>query len=231
MTRFTPDTVLALLRGMLDRMAPTPGERLPTERQLCRDVGCSRETLRAALARLEAEGEIWRRVGKGTFRGAAPLGHPVRETVQLQAVSALQLMEARLLIEPAIAGEAARRSTHRKTAFLSELVHKGLQVTTRAAAEAADASFHGGVAEVAANPILTGLLAHLADARRRAAWQREWDRTYRRLGVGEFTGLHGDQHAKIVDAISRGDAPAAETAMRRHLETIVAAMRGMASVK
>ncbi|WP_189679610.1 FadR/GntR family transcriptional regulator [Seohaeicola zhoushanensis] len=225
MSRITASTALAQLRDVLDRLAPHPGDRLPTERELSLQMGCSRQTLRLALARLEEEGEIWRMVGKGTFRGRPPLGHSIRETVLLQAASAEQLMQARLMIEPAIAGEAAKRASSAEVDYLTRRVEAGRRASSRSEAEAADAQFHRGVAEVAANPVLAGLLAYLAEARRRAAWQHEWDRTYRRIGVEEFTGLHSDQHAAVVAAIAEGDAGAAEQEMRRHLETIATAMR------
>ncbi len=72
--------------------------------------------------------------------------------------------------------------------------------------------------------MLLGVLAYLADARRRAPWQHEWDRTYRRIGVAEFRGRHSNQHAAIVAAIEAGDGAAAERETRAHLETVRAAM-------
>ncbi|MEC7297070.1 MAG: FCD domain-containing protein [Pseudomonadota bacterium] len=225
MTRWTKDAALTRMRELIETAAPHPGDQLPTERALASMLGSSRQTVRFALARLETEGEVWRKVGKGTFRGRAPLGHPVRETVLLHAVSPEQLMKARLMIEPAIAAEAARCATRADARYLEKLVDAGRAVATRSDAEAADARFHHGVAEVAANPILVGLLDHLADARRRAAWQREWDQTYRRLGVGEFVGLHSEQHSQVVQNIFDRDPESAERSMRDHLETIATAMR------
>ena len=72
--------------------------------------------------------------------------------------------------------------------------------------------------------MLLGVLVYLADARRRAPWQHEWDRTYRRIGVEAFRKRHSDQHAAIVAAIEAGDGEAAEREMRAHLKTIRAAM-------
>lgn len=225
MARRTPSQIHAALCDRLDLLAPGPGDRLPTERALAADLGCSRQTLRGALAALEAEGEVWRHVGKGTFRGTPPRGHPVRETVALQAVSPEQLMQARLMVEPAVAAEAARRASAQDAAYLSELVAQGRRSRTRGEAEEADTRFHRGLAEAARNPILLGLLDYLCRARRRAAWQQEWDRTYRRIGVSEFTGLHSDQHQAVVDAIAGADTGAASDAMARHLETITASMQ------
>ena len=80
------------------------------------------------------------------------------------------------------------------------------------------------------NPILLGLLDYLTGVRRHAAWQREWEQTYRRLGVSTFTTFHCEQHAKVVACIAQGQGDEAATAMRQHLETIFEAMKGAGPV-
>ncbi|WP_428645322.1 FCD domain-containing protein, partial [Roseibium sp.] len=71
---------------------------------------------------------------------------------------------------------------------------------------------------------LIGFLNYLSGARRRATWQRQWDRTYRRLGVDEFRTLHSDQHGRVVEAVAAADPEAASSAMVEHLNTIMSAM-------
>lgn len=224
MPRQNSAAILARLRAMLEAEGMTPGTRLPDERGLSAALGCSRQTLRQALFALESEGSIWRHVGQGTFVGARPDGSPIREAVLLQATSPRQLMQARLLIEPPIAAEAARVAMRADLSRLRKLVDAGRRARSRAECERHDAAFHRAVAEIARNPILLGFLDYLADARRRVAWQRQWDRTYRRVGASEFTGPHCDQHAAVIEAMADGNDIRSEQAMRRHLEVIAQAM-------
>jgi GntR family transcriptional regulator len=62
------------------------GDRLPPERQLCRDFDVSRSTLRQALGELEARGLISRHQGRGTF--------VTRPRLQLPIVGAFSISEA-----------------------------------------------------------------------------------------------------------------------------------------
>ncbi len=62
------------------------GDRLPPERQLCRDFDVSRSTLRQALGELEARGLISRHRGRGTF--------VTRPRVQLPIAGAFSISEA-----------------------------------------------------------------------------------------------------------------------------------------
>ena len=156
--------------------------------------------------------------------GPRPRGRPIRDTLLVEATSAAQLMEARLLIEPPIAAAAARRAEARDVAYLRERVATGRRARDRPDCERADDAFHRAVAEVAGNPVLGGFLGFLSGARRRAAWQREWERTYRRLGAGEFQGEHSRQHEAVVEAIAAADPDGAHRAMRDHLAAVQAEM-------
>lgn len=212
------------LRALLERVAPIAGDRLPSERSLAKQLRCSRETLRKSLARLENDGELWRHVGQGTFRGRRPNHLPIRETLVIEGATPPDVMRARLLLEPQVAAEAAHRASEDDVAMLRTKVEAGRNGQDRQACEAADAAFHNAIAEVADNPLLIQMLTFLSGTRRRIAWQREWDRIYRRMGVDEFRTVHSDQHARVVAAISKADAQEAATAMKDHLETIADTM-------
>ncbi len=216
--------VLPDLRLAIDKLAPVSGDRLPPERELRDILGCSRETLRACYATLEKEGEIWRRVGQGIFRGRRPRYMPIRDTLLVEGATPPDLMLARLLLEPQVAAEAARHANASDITQLRAKVAEGRAARDRSACEQADDAFHRAVAETSRNPVLIGFLMYLSGARRRVAWQREWDHTYRRIAPDEFQTIHSDQHDQVVDAIAARDANAATTAMKRHLKTIAVAM-------
>ncbi|WP_283644286.1 FadR/GntR family transcriptional regulator [Marinovum algicola] len=113
--RMTKQDALGRLQRLIDRAAPASGDRLPTERRMAETLGCSRATLRAALAELESRGQIWRRVGQGTFRGRAPIGQPLRDAILIEATTSLDLMDARVLLEPQVAAAAADAGASRPT--------------------------------------------------------------------------------------------------------------------
>jgi DNA-binding GntR family transcriptional regulator len=54
-----------------------PGERLPSERELCQQLDVSRATVRRALRTLADAGLVEAHAGRGTFVSAGPLGEPV----------------------------------------------------------------------------------------------------------------------------------------------------------
>ncbi|WP_244614806.1 FadR/GntR family transcriptional regulator [Pukyongiella litopenaei] len=217
---------LRRLQGYLAEAGLAPGDRLPSERRMAGLIGCSRETLRAALDALEAQGRIWRHVGQGTFVGRAPPGEVARDTILIDATTPRDLMDARRMLEPQVARAAAECRETRDVALLRQRVQDGRKARDRAACERADDAFHQAIAHVTRNPVLIALLRHFSSARCRGVWQREWEHTYASVGVDEFRHLHSDQHAGIVDAIARGDGIAAQTAMASHLDTIARAMAG-----
>ena len=218
-------TALALLRELLRKGGMAVGDRLPSERALAQQFSCSRETLRRTILVLEQENEVWRHVGQGTFYGPRPSTAPLRESLLVQATSVQELVQARYLIEPAVAAEAARRATVTDIAKLNECVSVGRAGPDRFECQKADDSFHRTIATVARNPILYSILNFLSEARRRSTWQTQWDRTYRHIGINEFKRQHSDQHQRIVDAIENQDPKAAETEMRLHLEAIIEALQ------
>ncbi|MBX2884069.1 MAG: GntR family transcriptional regulator, partial [Granulosicoccus sp.] len=107
-----PDRALLQLREFIDSGGYAPGDRLPAERQLINSLGITRNALRKGLDELEREGAIWRHVGKGTFITAQENAQAFSGLQALSnQVTPIQMMRARLALEPAIAREAAANAS------------------------------------------------------------------------------------------------------------------------
>src|SRR3954452_18672876 len=86
-----------------------PGERLPSERDLARALGVGRASVREALAALSNQGLLETRPGSGSFV-AADAPARLAATEPSHDASPTDLLEARALLEPAIARLAAARA-------------------------------------------------------------------------------------------------------------------------
>ena len=135
-----------------------PGDRLPTEKDLMRQFGISRSTLRESLKILKAENVIVSRQGSGTFisedTGISedPLGLHFADRKNLLR----NLLETRLVIEPGIAMLAAERATEDDLKNLKNIVFEMYQVERNDEnTEKLDAKFHTAIAECSHNDVLT----------------------------------------------------------------------------
>lgn len=223
-TRLTTDEATRRLRAHLRQRAYGPQDKLEPERILAPRIGCSRETLRAALHVLEKEGLIWRHVGQGTFVGPRPAHEPIRPSVLAEMASPADVLDARLLIEPPIAGEAALRATPDEIALLRGHGLRSSEAPDWQAYEQADDAFHKGIARITGNPLLIAFLDVLSSVRGRARWQRQHDLAFRRARKKEYAAQQGRMHLAIVEALAARDPEAARQAMFDHLSAIRAIM-------
>ena len=104
------DQLTARLRDLIAKGVVLRGDRLLPEREMAQYLGVSRARLRQALDQLEREGVLFRRRGQGTFVQPPPATDATRLKSLARRVSAQQVMEVRLQIEPALAGLAALRA-------------------------------------------------------------------------------------------------------------------------
>lgn len=219
-TRLTTDDATRRLHAYLRQRAYGPQDKLEPERALAPKIGCSRGTLRAALDVLEKEGVIWRHVGQGTFVGPRPAHEPIHPSVLAEMASPADVLDARLLIEPPITGEAALGATPDEIALLRRHALRSSEAPDWQAYEQADDAFHKGIARVTGNPLLIAFLDVLSSVRGRAHWQRQHDLAFRRARKKEYAAQQGRMHLAIVEAIAARDPEAARQAMFDHLSAI-----------
>jgi len=208
--------VLRQLRFLVTSGEVGEGGRLPTERELSESLGVGRRAVRRALEALEAEGLVWRRQGKGTFIGQPPDPTGALAAVIAGQTRASEVAEARLYIEPALAGLCAARARPddvRRMRILAERTH---QTADRDAAELWDGALHRMIARAAGNRVLLTAFSMLDEIRSSDAWRALREKA-RDPGTG---ALYFRQHMHLIDCIERGDVVGAEEAMRAHLNTL-----------
>ncbi len=192
------------------------GSRLPAERRLCDELGISRSALREGREVLEAEGRIWRHVGKGTFVGGRPSSAGEGLSVVTAQTSPVQVMETRLAIEPALARLAALHATEAEIANMWYLIEKADAARDAATWELWDGTLHRAVAQATHNQLLCSIF----DAFNAIRQQEGWSRLRHMSQTPDRLHLYRGQHREVVQAIADRDADLAETTMRRHIDAV-----------
>jgi DNA-binding GntR family transcriptional regulator len=183
-----------------------PGQHL-VESELARQLGVSRQPVREALHRLEAEGWIDLRPSQGAFVHV-PTDHEVD-----------QLLDVRELLEGATARLAARAATPEAVAALRVTWQEGSAAVDNGDVSrtvTANNDFHAAVAKIAGNAVLAQLSAIVA---RRVRWY------YRQVAPARGHESWAE-HAEIVDAIEAGDEDQAAALARMHTERTRTAYHG-----
>lgn len=191
----------------------TPGDRLPTERDLARQYGVSRPTLREALIALEIQGRIEIRHGHGiVVREPDARDLPVADT----EIGAFELIEARRLIEGEVAAMAATQIEDAHIAELEALVQQ-MENPDRQVSETADRAFHVLIAQLTGNGALTTTVENLWDWRNSSPLARHILSRAAELSSHERVHEHND----VLEALKARSPKAARKAMHAHMDRVV----------
>jgi DNA-binding FadR family transcriptional regulator len=203
------------LRARLDAATRAGERQLPPERQLAAELSVGRGALRRALEVLEAEGQIWRVQGKGTFLGARPANMSGLEDLPSR-INPLEMMEVRLEVEPTLARLAAIRASAEDVEMMRRLARRIAAATDAEGRELWDSALHHRIAETAGNRLFVGIFELIDKVRQDARFQSLRELARARAGQGSVL----TQHDRIIDRIAAHDGAGAEAAMRDHLETV-----------
>ncbi len=217
------DEAIMALRAFISVGGYQPGDRLPPERELIGNLNMSRSMLRKALDVLERDGAIWRHVGKGTFVAAHGGASGKGSLAELsQQVTPIQLMRARLSLEPAIAREAAIHASEEAVTRLKIARDRCVEAAVWDEYEAQDDALHRAIAEATDNVLLLSLFDQLNQVRRAVAWNTVIRQSNR--PPSDHTSFA--EHQSLVAAIEARDPNAAHSAMRNHLGSVARRLFG-----
>jgi GntR family transcriptional repressor for pyruvate dehydrogenase complex len=188
-----------------------PGERLPAERELCRQLGISRSTLRQALTALVQSGHLYASRGRsgGTFVADVP--PPVEAPSPALVASWRESCDQRLAVELAVALLAADRAEADALERLDECVAAmDVALEDFPAFRQADVRWHIGLAEASgsqrliaamteAQGLMSDLISYIPHPPELLAWTNQ-------------------QHSRMLAAVRKRDGDRAVRIMAEHLK-------------
>ncbi|WP_420346739.1 FadR/GntR family transcriptional regulator [Pelagibius sp.] len=202
------------------------GERLPAERDLARQLGVSRATVREAMIALELSGLVEVRVGSGIFvvaterQGTRPAASEPggADPVPELGLGPFELIEARRLIEGQVAYLAAQQiqnsdfaALEASLSLMAEEHRSGFQT------ENGDRSFHVAIARATRNNALIKMVELLWDLREASPL---WAKLHERVRAAQVRPASLDDHMRVLDALRAGDPMRARETMDAHLRRV-----------
>lgn len=217
------EDIVATLKLRIQSRSYGRGDRLPAERGLAPELGVARSTLRQALAVLEREGYVTKKVGANGGWFVTDLTQPVAEwqgAMRARLREVRDIIDYRIAVESRAAELAALRRTEEQLARMREIVERtasvapptdDIPVGRELAGElrSLDAAFHALIIEAADSP----RVAEAVLSARAELFATETRVTYEHIAAG----LPGD-HQRVLEAIARSDADAARVAMEQHIQ-------------
>ncbi|MEO6566760.1 MAG: FadR/GntR family transcriptional regulator [Casimicrobiaceae bacterium] len=200
------------IRTLIKSGEYSAGARLPPERDLAKQLGVSRPSVREALIALEVEGLVDVRIGSGIYVQDAGIAHAVNGSDT--TAGPFELIRARYVIESECAALAAKSA--RKTqlqAIADALATMDLEMSGIHSPQGGDQLFHMRIAEATGNSALVAVV--------RMLWEERSGTLYQQLENHYDTPMLWEaamiEHRAVYKAIAARDANGARAAMQRHL--------------
>lgn len=210
--------VAAYLEREIASRGLTPGDKLPTERELAEQLSVSRATVRTALQELESKHLVERTRGRGTIVAEPPA--PVSELyARLAGAGQAQqdVAELRGSLEPLVAELAASRSSAADLIQLQDALAAASEHLSPEEALRLDVQFHTLLAQAGRNQLMATVLTLTS------SWTSEVRLRSHATAEGRRCSIEG--HRRILAAVLARDATGAGIAMRDHLADVAVLIR------
>jgi GntR family transcriptional regulator, transcriptional repressor for pyruvate dehydrogenase complex len=217
--RATPSLVYrSLLKSIRDGHM-VPGAKLPNERDLARRLKTSRTAVRSALAMMERQGLIHRRVGSGTFLADDADGFfgrmdQTNAGTHNDVPSFVEIVEGRLLFEPAMMSLVVNRVEEREIEVMRRILEEILAALTWQEFKERIYALHAQIFAATKNKFLIQIMESILEDRRAVLFDGKDTEKPAPLPVRQQTHK---ELAAIVEAISDRNAREAEALTADHL--------------
>jgi DNA-binding FadR family transcriptional regulator len=215
------------LRVLIGKGEFAVGARIPAERDLAKQLGVSRPSVREALIALEVEGWVEIRTGSGVYvldrshRTAPPVTPATSATSATSANGAgaewgpLEIIRARRLVEGETAATAAQHGKRKDVDAMRRAIRMMREHAARnEVPHEGDRAFHLAVVNACDNVVLTETVQGFWESRQGPIFARMID--YFET-MDSWQAAIGE-HEAILDAIAARDPAAARDAMHQHMD-------------
>jgi DNA-binding FadR family transcriptional regulator len=209
----TAQSVARQVLDMIRRGVWVAGDRLPTEKDLCERLSIGRSTVREALQILATLNVVQPMPGQGTFVKAPTTADVLRADLigfLIGRPDALELLEAREMIEPTLVRLACVRGTKADFDAIEALLdaHQAAHLAGRPVSEYA-ARFHVMLAEASHNRIAVIFMSSILELLMQRG--RKID------DIADYQAHEIAEHRELLAVIRSGDADRASEMMLRHI--------------
>lgn len=200
-----------------------PGDRLPSEATLSRELNVSRTVVREAFRSLAAIRII--EIANGKRATVAELDHGamgilIEHGVHTDQISVQQIYDVRRTIETRVAALAAIRRSDAEAEEIARLARRMREAAEEPERQMqADLDLHLALARASRNPVFALLIGAFQGITRRT-----WPIGRRSRSTPESRDAMLRHHEEIAEAVAAGDPERAARAMGRHFDESVRAL-------
>ena len=211
-TKPVPELILDEIRRLASAGILKSGDRLPSESELAESFGVGRSSLREAMRALQLLGVVDVIQGKGTFLRQTYMLPLVTDWARLSRLGLIsQVMEARQIIEVAIAQFAAERATEEDIAAMRAAIRQAEEAHgDPVICGEASVNFHQALAEATHNEVLALMYKTVRDLYLETARQMQ------------MTPANAEDrlqdHRRILECIEQQNLELASKLMAEHIE-------------
>jgi GntR family transcriptional repressor for pyruvate dehydrogenase complex len=191
------------------------GDRIPTEKDLCQQLGIGRSTVREALRMLKALGFIEVKQGKGAFiiKTNEDSDEKIRDWFSKNKIELIDFIQVRMSLEPLAVRLTIERASDEEIINIEkilEIFEDAVKSGNALDLAMMDEAFHTAIAEASGNNLLIMLNRTIV----------EFFREYRVRSFAVKKNIKNalEPHRKIMQAIRARNADAAAQAMVDHLK-------------
>jgi GntR family transcriptional repressor for pyruvate dehydrogenase complex len=221
------DEIINQVKNLISEGKLKPGDRLPPERELIKEFGVSRPSLREALNSLAAMGFLEVKQAKRTFVKSMTSGRiqdPLSLLIKTDTQKIFDLIEVRKAMEAWGGFHAAQRATEEDIKRLEEIIVEMRKAFDEGRSwEKQDADFHLAMAQATHNTIQTHIMSTIYDLLRESVARVFTDR-------GKVKKLF-HQHYRIFNAIKSHSPDKARERTLEHLNYVESEVKAFRNQK